>query len=488
MYELLPDRAGCELIPGDPDALDDLARQLGGFAAGLGEAAGRLRAIGAGSWKGRAGDAFRSLINDQPGKFDRAATSFGAAQRAIAGYAATLRLAQTDATRASSLLAAELSTLPDMTAGGQPSPAQALFVDACGRVDTAATSTRATLYAAAGEAPHKPGFLHRAVSAVGHAFSAAFHGFADRVEQGAHELDSLTFALFYDPGRFAQSWCALGYGLVNDDPVSFLKDMLDAKDWGSNPARALGETLANVLCPVGGIVLATENAPGVPYIERAPAEPRSGPIRLGQDIRHVPVPAAALAHSAADPLTVDGARVYRGLSDSAAYSQRTYSTAFSAQGRFSGDDVDAVARNLRLGVLSPIDIPVTVIVLDGHTLIDNTRSATALTLAGIPRSEWVVRDVTASASVRKAIAKRLKANSLSTAGIASVAVGPSPRSPEWKTRFPGLPGGFRWPALPRAGRAPSRVGAAALSGVGPVPAGGPPAHPILNPRRAHVPA
>jgi hypothetical protein len=492
MYELLPDRAGRELIPGDPDALDELARRLGGFAAGLGEAAGRLRAIHTGGWKGPAGQAFEALINDQPAKFDRAATSFGAAQRTISGYAATLRQAQADATRASSLLAAELATAPDAArdaaAGGPSSAAQVLFADACGRVDLAAAGARTTLYAAAGDAPHKPGFLHRAASAVGHAFSAAFHGFADRVEQGAHELDSLTFALFYDPGRFERSWCALGYGLVYDDPVSFLKDMLDLKDWGSNPGRALGETLANVLCPIGGMVLATENAPGAPPVERVPKEPQAGPLQLDRDIRHVPVPAAALAHSADDPLTVDGAQVYRGLSESATYSQRTYSTAFSAQGRFSGDDVDDVARKLRLGVLSPLDIPVTVVVLDGHTLIDNTRSASALTRAGIPRAEWVVRDVTASGAARKAIAKRLKANSLSTAGIASVVVGPSPRSPEWKKRFPGLPGGFRWPALPLPGRASPPPRGPSRPGARPVRQPSAPARPVRNARRAHVPA
>jgi hypothetical protein len=66
------------------------------------------------------------------------------------------------------------------------------------------------------------------------------------------------------------------------------------------------------------------------------------------------------------------------------------------------------------------DVPVQVIVRDGQTLIVNTRSATALTEAGVPRSAWTVIDVTGNAETEARITERLAHNGLTNSGIPEV--------------------------------------------------------------------
>ena len=89
-----------DVVPGDADGVEAVARQLGGFAQAAAGAADQLRDVQAGSWVGPAGDAFRAQVGDLPKQLDRAAASFGAAQRALSAYAAVLHEARGAAARA----------------------------------------------------------------------------------------------------------------------------------------------------------------------------------------------------------------------------------------------------------------------------------------------------------------------------------------------------------------------------------------------------
>src|SRR4051794_41587355 len=89
-----------ELAPGDPEAVDALASRLAVLADGLGGAASRLRAIDSGDWQGPAGDAFRGAIDQEPGRYEVAATAFADATGALRTYAGTLRDAQAQAGQA----------------------------------------------------------------------------------------------------------------------------------------------------------------------------------------------------------------------------------------------------------------------------------------------------------------------------------------------------------------------------------------------------
>ena len=83
-----------ELIPGRPDEIEALAGRMGVLGTGLSAAAAELRAIDAGEWVGEAADAFRSVVGDEPDKYDTAGSAFQTAAGASRGFADVLRQAQ----------------------------------------------------------------------------------------------------------------------------------------------------------------------------------------------------------------------------------------------------------------------------------------------------------------------------------------------------------------------------------------------------------
>jgi hypothetical protein len=96
------------------------------------------------------------------------------------------------------------------------------------------------------------------------------------------------------------------------------------------------------------------------------------------------------------------------------FSQTTASPFFHMKGSFAGRTIGGLASELRSGTLSPGDVPVGFVVLEGNCLIVNTRSSLALTRAGIPRSEWKLQDLTATET--KNIQDRLVRNKLTAQG------------------------------------------------------------------------
>jgi RHS repeat-associated protein len=114
----------------------------------------------------------------------------------------------------------------------------------------------------------------------------------------------------------------------------------------------------------------------------------------------------------------------KGVPESANYVQKTFRQTFSPQGRFSGKTIDDVATELRLGKLNPKDVPIEIFVTEsGNTLILNTRSAHALTRAGIPRSQWHAIVINEDTEALKRLSGQLTRNKLSLDGIEN----PTPR-------------------------------------------------------------
>lgn len=70
-----------ELVPGNPDDLERLVARCTTLARGLSGAADRIRAIHAGEWVGPAGDAFRQVVEDEPGRYAAAAEAFAGTGR-----------------------------------------------------------------------------------------------------------------------------------------------------------------------------------------------------------------------------------------------------------------------------------------------------------------------------------------------------------------------------------------------------------------------
>ncbi|TAM81699.1 MAG: hypothetical protein EPN47_13255 [Acidobacteria bacterium] len=79
-------------------------------------------------------------------------------------------------------------------------------------------------------------------------------------------------------------------------------------------------------------------------------------------------------------------------------------------------------RHPRAGTLSPAEVPVQVVSIDGNTLIVNTRSSLALSQAGIPQSSWNVIDMTGNSDVVSSITTRLGDNGLTTAGTSALRI------------------------------------------------------------------
>jgi hypothetical protein len=75
-----------------------------------------------------------------------------------------------------------------------------------------------------------------------------------------------------------------------------------------------------------------------------------------------------------------------------------------------------VAGALRSGAMAVDDVPVNVVVRDGHTLITNTRSAQALTRADIARGSWNVVDRTGDPLLESLLTGQLARNGLTSTG------------------------------------------------------------------------
>jgi len=100
----------------------------------------------------------------------------------------------------------------------------------------------------------------------------------------------------------------------------------------------------------------------------------------------------------------------------ARFAQKSYSETFSKGGLFGGQTIDDVAGQLESGALSSKDVPINVVVRDGNTLITNTRSAQALTRAGIPRGSWNVVNQTGNPLYANLLSGQLSRNGLTSSG------------------------------------------------------------------------
>lgn len=201
------------VFPGDPGALASLGQQLTSLSAGLDEAARTLTQIETGAWQGQAADAFRNVIQQQPGKYASACSSFAAAGAAIQEYAQALSGAQRQAASAlSEWDAAQTATrtwhsqslqLTTSSLGGHD-PGAAGRATATGSVnaartelDAAAARLRGKLAQAASAAPKSPSFFERLFH-DGEDFFKKIFGLGPSVAPvrpgGAHKVPSIKAA------------------------------------------------------------------------------------------------------------------------------------------------------------------------------------------------------------------------------------------------------------------------------------------------------
>jgi uncharacterized protein YukE len=179
------------LIPGSPDAINEIAWSLTQYGDVLREAGEGLSRIDTTSgWSGPAAAAFRKVFDGQPGKWTQAGDAFHHAANALDSYAAALTWAQQEAARAISLWA-----------GGKPyrQAAQSVLSSARDQLDAAGNKAAGIVGHARDQAPPKPGFW----SQVGSVFSDAGHDVAHAGETAIDDLASLGNAAITDPGALA---------------------------------------------------------------------------------------------------------------------------------------------------------------------------------------------------------------------------------------------------------------------------------------------
>jgi len=124
--------------------------------------------------------------------------------------------------------------------------------------------------------------------------------------------------------------------------------------------------------------------------------------------------------TAASPALLDGYPAWKGLTENAKWAQRKYGATFSDGGPFKYRTVTEVVADIKSGLFSYTKLSIDIIRRGGNTLILNTRSSHALMDLGIPRSEWIVRDVTGDPEFEGRLNAQLKNNKLKETGIDSV--------------------------------------------------------------------
>jgi hypothetical protein len=269
-----------ELVPGSPGDLDRLVARCRTVADGLGGAAARVRAIDSGDWVGPAGDAFRDVVDIEPGTYDDAARAFGETAGAVSAYTAVLRDAQATARTAISLwddaqrasqawqgqrdrYAADVRAAQDadhpqraldrLTAPSSYDPgsdgrarAESLLGDARDRVRTAGSTASRRIAAAWADAPREPHWWEKAGHFVAEIGRGAWEATAGLVE---FVWSVSPTRMMVDPLGWQRDVTNLGRGLWYgvQHPAELGKALLDWDTWKESPGRAIGHLLPDLL-------------------------------------------------------------------------------------------------------------------------------------------------------------------------------------------------------------------------------------------------
>jgi hypothetical protein len=357
------------LVPGDPDQVEWLAREYGRYAGAACDAARALRRIDTGDWVGPAGNAFRQAVGEVPDKLDRGRSAFARASSALTDYARVLREAQDDAAAAIRRYAdgdaatarwQQQEDAPPQDPGADDRLAAGHILSAArDRVGRVAEITATVLADAEHGAPHEPGLLSKAVHAVG--------SFVSGAAEATWGLAEMAFTLspayaLVDPDGFVDHLEELGKGLVYgvQHPKELGKAVLDWDTWATDPARALGHLVPDLVLAVatmgGGeaAVAAGRAARGAEATEEVAVRGVRAAARAAELTEEE---AALLESRFATPsekvLEFQGSRPYRGVDpwrDRILTPGDTFSIGTPGEGRFAAtpEAVEQVGTDARL--------------------------------------------------------------------------------------------------------------------------------------------
>ena len=92
-----------QLVPGDPDAVEELAARLGGLAGGMATSVSRLGGLDTGQWQGQAAGDFERTLGEIPSHLRQVGNDLADAAGGLRSYATVLRDGQGAAARALAL-------------------------------------------------------------------------------------------------------------------------------------------------------------------------------------------------------------------------------------------------------------------------------------------------------------------------------------------------------------------------------------------------
>jgi hypothetical protein len=237
-----------------------------------------------------------------------------------------------------------------------------------------------------------------------------------------------------DPSKFARAWSSLGMTMSTmQGRQEFARSFVDWDEWSEDPGRAFGHSAVNIASIfAGGEGLAAklgDISKGAELTRIINAGKMSSEMR------------AVLKATEQNPVRLDGYPTWRGLTDRANWAQKKYGALFSKGGPFKDRTIDEVATDVKSGRLSWTKLPIDIIRRGDNVLILNTRSSHALIEAGVPRSRWIVRDVTGDPEFESRLDDQLRRNKLKDTGTDSARAGklkPSDemRPPGWPYNLP----------------------------------------------------
>lgn len=281
-----------QLIPGNPDAIDDDAAALRSRGQTMEQGAQSLKKIDTGSWTGPASNAFRDKFDYEPPRWFRAADSFDAAARALTSYADALRWAQAQAQEAIHLWNEGEAATREAKAAYEAKVAEAnrqneanaksgnpARVDPGPFVDPGAAKRRAAQDILDRARQHLTEAGDRSANALRRegdnapeqsaweAFlegAGVIGGFVGNVGIGLWEGLAGTGQFLWqlspthlseNPDHYADLWSSVtsACSFAVDHPLEFGKAMISYDQWTSQPGRALGNTAFGFI-PVAGVL------------------------------------------------------------------------------------------------------------------------------------------------------------------------------------------------------------------------------------------
>lgn len=252
-----------QLVPGDPEAFENLAVKLSGYAGAFSDAASKVSGLDTSGWSGEAAEAFRSTVTNLSKGLRDANSHFADAVSAVRAYKEALLDAQSiakdvidndaaEARQASRKHADDVDAYNAAVKGGYASaahpgtdPGKALMEAAAGRLNKARAAlseaqatAQSKLDAAAKAAPDRPSDLSQVVKGA----KEGFTGLASTAWK------SSPYYAMVDPVGFIDNQAATLDSLVFGvrDPLEFGKAAVDWDTWQSDPARALGHLLPDI--------------------------------------------------------------------------------------------------------------------------------------------------------------------------------------------------------------------------------------------------